>query len=79
MKKINIHLGGYLNFYDHKKRSRFTLSIHQKMGLIKILEQLQIPSAEIALVSINSELAILEIAEVHPGDDVEFYPPMGGG
>lgn len=76
---VEIYLGGYLNYFDREKRSHFTLAISQKMRLIEILVQLEVPLEEIAFTSVNSELVNLEIAQVSPGDRIEFFPPMGGG
>jgi hypothetical protein len=76
---VEIYLGGYLNYFDRGKRSHFTLAISPKMGLIEILELLEVPSAEIAFASVNGELMNVEITSVGPDDRIEFYPPMGGG
>ncbi|NIP41581.1 MAG: hypothetical protein GWN61_03220 [candidate division Zixibacteria bacterium] len=76
---VEIHLGGHLNFFDPDKRNELHVPISGEMRLSDMLELINLPSAEIALISINGEHVDLENTIVFPGDRIGFYPPMGGG
>jgi sulfur carrier protein ThiS len=76
---MRLHLGGHLNWYDPHKRSWLTISLPEPTPLIELLQELQVPTGEVALTVINSRLVELEQARVSDGDRVELYPPVGGG
>lgn len=76
---MRLHLGGHLNWYDPHKRAWLTLELAQSVPLLDLLEQLQVPAGEVALTVINGRLVELEQARVSDGDQVELYPPIGGG
>jgi molybdopterin converting factor small subunit len=75
---MHIHLGGHLSFYDAERRSWIEWPDAVPLTLRTLAERLGLPLGEVAFVAVNRRLA--ELDEVaHPGDRVEFFPPMGGG
>ncbi|HEY9077635.1 MAG TPA: MoaD/ThiS family protein [Anaerolineaceae bacterium] len=77
---MKLHLGGHLNFFDTGKRSRLEIAVPSEgLPLVDILQNLNVPVGEVAIVAVNGELADLEACRVYPQDSVEVYPPIGGG
>ncbi len=76
---MRLHLGGHLAFYHPQKSSWMETELAQEQRLTKVLNLLNIPIAEIALVVINGKPASLEDAMVSDQDKVEIFPPIGGG
>ena len=76
---MRLHLGGHLNFYDSQKRTWVEAAITAPTPLLDVLVQLGVPSAEIAIVSVNGNAVTMEEAIVADADRVEVYPPVGGG
>ena len=79
MINMRLHLGGHLNYFDALQRVNLDVDFVGTQRLEDILGKLKIPTAEIFLVSINGEAASMEDAWINPDDQVQLYPPMGGG
>jgi sulfur carrier protein ThiS len=83
---MRLHLGGHLSWYDPQKRSWLELQLPEPTRLAELLARLGVPAAEVAIAVLNGRAA--EIAErpawaeeviAADGDQVELYPPIGGG
>ncbi len=76
---MQLHLGGHLSWYDPYKRARLEIKLAEPIVLLLLLQQLNIPPAEIAIVTVNRVTVVLDNAQVSDGDSVELFPPVGGG
>lgn len=76
---MKLHLGGHLNFYGPQHRAWVDLALAAPQRLEEVLAGLGIPPGEVALVVINGALAQEEAPVFSDKDQVELYPPMGGG
>jgi len=77
---MRVHLGGHLNWYDPDKRSWLEIDLPGAMSLVELARRLGLPPEEIAFAVVNGEFVLLsEEAMVVAGDQVELYPPVGGG
>ena len=76
---MHLHLGGHLGWYDPQKRSRLEIHLNEPTRLLVLLEKLKIPAAEIAVVTVNRQSADLDSVSVGDSDQVELFPPIGGG
>jgi molybdopterin synthase sulfur carrier subunit len=77
MKKISISLYATLR----KRRSDLANRgpVTTKAGTIgELLDEIQIPKGEAAMVFVNEKRAVLE-SEVQDGDRVSIFPILGGG
>ena len=76
---MKLHLGGHLSFYEPQRRAWIELALAAPQRLDDLLADLQIPVTEVALVVINGTLAQEDQPIILDDDQVELYPPMGGG
>lgn len=76
---MKLHLGGHLNWYEPQKRAWLELSLAAPVSLRALLAGLGVPPAEVAILTINGQLASLDTAIVADADRVEVYPAIGGG
>ena len=76
---MKLHLGGHLSFYELQHRTWVELSLAAPQRLEDLLAGLGIPPGEVALVVINGALTQEEAPIISEDDQVELYPPMGGG
>jgi sulfur carrier protein ThiS len=76
---MRLHLGGHLNYFDAQQRANLEIELVGKQRLEDVLDRLKIPRGEIFLVSINGYVVPLESAWINQNDQVQLYPPMGGG
>jgi sulfur carrier protein ThiS len=76
---MRLHLGGHLNFYDAQRRTRLDVSVPKPTSLIQVLRTINVPDAEVGVVSVNGKAVAIENAIVDDDDRVEVYPPVGGG
>lgn len=76
---MQLHLGGHLSWYDSGKRSDVAVPLAQPTRLLTLIENLGLPSAEVAIAVVNGSAVSLEEALVSDGDRVQLYPPIGGG
>jgi len=76
---LKLHLGGHLSFYELQHRTWVELSLAAPQRLEDLLAGLGIPPGEVALVVINGALTQEEAPIISENDQVELYPPMGGG
>jgi molybdopterin converting factor small subunit len=75
---MRVHLGGHLSFYDTERRSWVDWPAAPPVTLAALADRLGVPRGEIALAVLNGRQAALDdLAQA--GDQVEFFPPMGGG
>ncbi|MCX6078514.1 MAG: MoaD/ThiS family protein [Chloroflexi bacterium] len=76
---MRLYLGGHLNYFDAHNRVNLEIELVGKQRLVDILDSLKIPKGEVFLVSINGEVVSLKDAWIKQDDQVQLYPPMGGG
>lgn len=76
---MKLHLGGHLSFYEPQRRAWIELALAAPQRLDDLLADLQIPATEVALVVINGKLAQEDMLLISDDDQIELYPPMGGG
>ena len=76
---MKLHLGGHLSFYEPQRRAWVDLALPAPQSLPDLLADLGIPLGEVALIVINGELAQEDKPILTDKDQVELYPPMGGG
>jgi sulfur carrier protein ThiS len=76
---LKLHLGGHLSFYEPRRRAWVELALATPQRLDDLLADLRIPVTEVALVVINGMLAQEDKPLISNDDQVELYPPMGGG
>ena len=76
---MKLHLGGHLSFYEPRRRAWIELALAAPQRLDDLLADLRIPVTEVALVVINQTLVQDDKPLIMDDDQVELYPPMGGG
>ena len=76
---MRVHLGGHLDWYDPAQRSWLEISQTEPITAGDLALRLGVPVAEIAITVVNGRAAELESAVVADDDQVEFFPPFGGG
>ena len=77
---MHLHLGGHLSWYEPQKRSRIDIHLAEPTLLVKVLRDLGIPHGEIAVVVVNgAPIFALGDIRVSNDDQVELFPPVGGG
>ena len=69
-----LRLGGHLSFYAPQKASELELEIPARIPLAELLQRLQVPADEVALVVINGEQAELTDAFISDQDLVHCFP-----
>jgi len=74
-----LRLGGHLSFYAPQKASELELEIPARIPLTELLQGLNVPAGEVALVVINGEQVELKDAYISDQDRVQLFPPIGGG
>ena len=76
---MELHLGGHLNHYDARHRSRLELHLQEPLSLDALLRQLNIPRGEVGLVVLNGEWASQANPLLVDGDRLDLYSFVGGG
>lgn len=76
---MRLHLGGHLNYFDAQQRANLEIELVGKQRLEDVLDRLKIPKGEIFLISINGEVVALQDTWIQQEDQVQLFPPMGGG
>ena len=76
---MRLHLGGHLSWYDPQKRAWLDVFLDTPAPLVRVLAELGVPAGEVAIVAVNRRAVNLEDAVVANSDQVELYPPIGGG
>ena len=77
---MHLYLGGHLSWYDSQKRSRIDVHLIVPTSLTQVLNDLRVPIAEIAVGTINGKaLFKFDDVIVRDNDQIELYPPVGGG
>ncbi len=77
---MQLHLGGHLSWYDPQKRAQVEVRLSQPTRLTQVLQSLGVPIAEIAVGVINGTAVFsFDDVMVTDADQVELYPPVGGG
>ena len=74
-----LRLGGHLSFYVPQKAPELELEILARTPLVELLQRLNVPTDEVALVVINGEQVELGDAYISDQDRVQLFPPIGGG
>ena len=74
-----LRLGGHLSFYAPQKASELEMEIPARTPLVELLQRLNVPTDEVALVVINGEQVELKDAYICNQDRVQLFPPIGGG
>jgi sulfur carrier protein ThiS len=55
------------------------VEIPERIRLSELLQRLQVPAGEVALVVINGEQVAFADAFISDQDSVQLFPPIGGG
>jgi sulfur carrier protein ThiS len=76
---MRVHLGGLLNFFDPQKRTDFEVPLEKETLLADVILKLCLPMGEIAIASVNGEMALPLETVVRNSDKLDLYPPVGGG
>ncbi len=76
---MRLHLGGHLAWYEPQKKAWLDIHVPGPTLLIELLQQRGIPPGEVAITVVNGTAVPLEVAQVSDGDQVELFPPVGGG
>lgn len=76
---MRLYLGGYLGFYHRQAGSWLHVELAAATPLTRILDELNIPAAEVHLVVVNGELIALDAAIVSDQDEVKIFSAVGGG
>ncbi len=76
---MQLRLHGHLAWYEVEERSQLEIRLSHPVMLIQLLEQLQLPVAEIAVATVNGVEVQLQEARVTDEDRVDLYPPVCGG
>lgn len=76
---MRVHLGGHLNWYDPDKRAWVEIHSPEPIPMSVLMQQLHVPPGEVAVAAVNGTLVNVDDAVVADGDNVEFFPPVGGG
>lgn len=71
--------GGYLTFYLPGQKSPLEIHLEEPTSLLKIVDNLKIPPAEIFLTTINGQLVELVLAVVEENDEVRILSAVDGG
>lgn len=78
--KISVKLFASLGRYAPSGASAkpFDVAIEEDATLQRLMDQLGIPQGEVRLMFVNGRAKTPEEA-LRPGDEVGFFPPIGGG
>ncbi len=76
---MRLHLGGHLAWYEPQKKAWLDLHLLEPTSLIALLQQHGIPPGEVAIAVVNGAAVLLEEVRVSDADQVELFPPVGGG
>ena len=76
---MRVHLGSNLSWYDPEKRSWLVIAQPAPIPLLDLVRTLGVPAAEIAVAVVNGQAIELETGVATDDDEVEFFPPLGGG
>jgi sulfur carrier protein ThiS len=77
---MRIHLGGHLSWYEPHKRSWLDVKLSEPTTLTAVLRKLGVPIEEIAVGALNgAAMTSLDNVRVIDADQVELFPPVGGG
>jgi len=75
---MKLHSGGYLTFYMPGQKKSIEVCLSTSKPLIELLQELQIPLAEVELVAINGVLADINAA-ITDADEVNIFSSINGG
>ena len=76
---MRLHLGGHLGWYDPQKRSDVEIHLSAPVELKTLVQALGLPAGEISIIAVNGTHTPLDGTWVHDNDQVELFPPIGGG
>jgi hypothetical protein len=76
---VKLHLGGHLNYYDARHRTRIEVHLREPLPLDALLQQFNIPTSEVMLVVLNGELAARKNPLLVDDDCLDLYSFAGGG
>ena len=78
--KISVKLFASLGRYAPSGASAkpFDYTVEEDATLQRLIEKLGIPEGEVRLMFVNGRAKTPEV-ELAPGDEVGFFPPIGGG
>ena len=75
---VHVRLFGEFRRLLQERNGRLTLEVVEGTTVRDVLARVQVPEAEVGLVSVNGALAPVE-APLRDGDAVDVFPPIGGG
>jgi hypothetical protein len=78
---VKVHLSGELAFYGPGQRSTFEFPIDRAMHIADALRLIGVPSADVAVLSVNGVAERADNPAVIVTNDatVDCYPPTSGG
>ena len=76
---MKLYTGGYLTFYMPGRKNTLEMQINASTRLSDILIELQIPIAEVHLVSLNGQQVDLAEATITDTDEVRIFSSVDGG
>jgi sulfur carrier protein ThiS len=76
---MKLHPGGHLTFYIPGRKRVLEISLNKPTPLREILTQIGIPLSEVALTTLNGELADSESVIVNDTDQVRVFSAVNGG
>ncbi len=76
--QVDIRLFGQFRHLLRETDGRLTLSVVEGATVRDVLERVQVPEAEVGLVSVNGQMAAVE-TPLRDGDEVCISSPIGGG
>ena len=76
--RVDVRLFGEFRRLLRDRNGRLTLEVVEGTTVRDVLARVQVPEAEVGLVSVNGALAPME-APLRDGDAVDVFPPIGGG
>ena len=78
---MKVHLWGELGFYGPGRQGRFEVPLEEPLPLLKALELIGVPVADIAVVGLNGEVVRVDEprVQVTDADRIDCFPPSSGG
>jgi sulfur carrier protein ThiS len=76
---VRVHLGGHLSWYEPQRRSWLEVDLPEAATLAEVINRLGVPREEIAVGVVNGRVVDLDATLISATDQVELYPPVGGG
>ena len=77
--KVYIKLEGSLTKFNNNVKDKETgISLPDGATVSDLIKKIAIPGQYISLITINKKIST-QATKINPGDEITFYPPIGGG